>query len=197
MAVACGGTVDKDYPRGRGGYAFEFGDEPALRRVLGGVRSLLPGGGKGGVPEFREVEVAGFPKDSLEVTAEDRGRLAAALRAAVGGSAADGEGARVLVTHGTDTLIETARYLADPEAGIFRAGPRADPTIVITGARRPERFSNSDAPVNLGLAVGALCSLPPGVYIAIDLQIFPHDGVVREEDGRFIPTSAAPLWERR
>jgi len=200
--VACGGTVDKDYPRGRGGYAFEFGDEPALRRVFGGVRALQPPGGPlpasspGG---FREVAVAGFPKDSLEVTPDDRERLAATLKGAVA-SALDGlpdprlGHARVLITHGTDTLIETARFLAVSE--LFSGPPWTHPTVVLTGARRPERFNNSDAPVNLGLAVGALHALPAGVYIAIDLQVFPHDRVRRTEEGHFLGAHGGILgWD--
>ena len=68
------------------------------------------------------------------------------------------ESSRVVITHGTDTLIETGKYLT---------GRCPDKIVVLTGAMRPERFSNSDAPINLGMAISAVQCLPPGVYITM------------------------------
>ena len=98
-------------------------------------------------------------KDSLEMTAGDR----IAVRDAVAASGAE----RVIVTHGTDTMVETAREL--------RGLPGK--TIVLTGALQPARFADSDAAFNLGLAVGAVQVLPPGVYITANGQVFPADSV--------------------
>ena len=68
----------------------------------------------------------------------------------------------VLVTHGTDTMVETARVLATVP----------DKTIVLTGALNPARFRGSDAEFNIGTAVGAVQSLPSGVYIAMNGRIW-------------------------
>ena len=60
-------------------------------------------------------------------------------------------------------------------------------TIIITGAMRPERFSNSDADINIGVAIGAVQSLPNGVYIAMNGLVMPHDKIDREKNsGQFI-----------
>ena len=69
---------------------------------------------------------------------------------------------RVLVTHGTDTMVETAQVLATI----------TDKTIVLTGALNPAGFRGSDAEFNIGTAVGAVQSLPPGVYIAMNGRIW-------------------------
>jgi len=68
----------------------------------------------------------------------------------------------VLVTHGTDTMVETAKVLAT----------LTDKTIVLTGALNPARFRGSDAEFNIGTAVGAVQALPPGVYIAMNGRIW-------------------------
>jgi L-asparaginase len=68
----------------------------------------------------------------------------------------------VLVTHGTDTMVETARALA----GV------AGKTIVLTGALNPARFQGSDAVFNIGCAVGAIQALPDGVYIAMNGRVW-------------------------
>lgn len=107
-------------------------------------------------------------KDSLELDDQDR----AAIRAAVEASSAT----RILVTHGTDTMVVTGRRLA----GI------ADKTIVMTGAMQPASVRASDAEFNVGFALAAVQVLPPGVYIAMNGMIF--DPLTTEKDraaGRF------------
>jgi L-asparaginase len=93
-------------------------------------------------------------KDSLHITAEDRELLRAAIAAQ--------PTRHVLVTHGTDTMVDTAKVLSTI----------ADKTIVLTGALNPARFRGSDAEFNIGTAVGAVQSLPPGVYIAMNGRIW-------------------------
>ncbi len=93
-------------------------------------------------------------KDSLEMTDEDR----ATLRAYI--AADDAE--RYVVTHGTDSMPKTAEVLADLE----------DRTIKLTGALTPARFKATDAVFNIGMAVAAAQVAPPGVYIAMNGQVF-------------------------
>lgn len=130
---------------------------------------------------FREAGVA-LPwrlqsllrKDSLELTDTDR----AAIRQAC----ADAPERLILITHGTDTMTLTAEALRDlPD----------DKTIVLTGALAPARFRVTDAIFNLGLALGALQSMPPGVYLAMNGTIFPA-GQVRKnrQAGKFEFTDA-------
>ncbi len=103
-------------------------------------------------------------KDSLELTDTDR----EAIRAAV---AARTE-RRVVITHGTDTMVDTARSLA----------AIAGKTIVLTGALSPARFQASDALFNLGMAVAAAQTCPPGVWIAMSGQVFRHDQVRKNRE---------------
>jgi L-asparaginase len=93
-------------------------------------------------------------KDSLELSDADR-RL---IRERVAACEAD----RILITHGTDTMAETAKMLA----GI------ANKTIVLTGSMQPARFRNTDAVFNVGFALGVVQVLPPGVYLAINGRVF-------------------------
>jgi L-asparaginase len=93
-------------------------------------------------------------KDSLELSDADR-RL---IRERVVACEAD----RILITHGTDTMTETAKTLADV----------AGKTIVLTGSMQPARFRNTDAVFNVGFALGVVQVLPPGVYLAINGRVF-------------------------
>lgn len=93
-------------------------------------------------------------KDSLELTAEDRELIR--------GAVLEEPWRHILITHGTDTMVETARHLGD-------AGGR---TVVFTGAMQPARFRVSDAVFNVGFALGVLHCAEPGVYLAMNGQVF-------------------------
>ena len=121
--VATGGTFDKDYPRSTRGYAFEI-DEPAAGRVLDGMPFL------------------GLSYDVVSVCRKDSTEIDDSDRAAIAGAVASAAGRLVVVTHGTDTLIESARHVA-------RSGSAAGKSVVFCGAMKPERFKDSDAAFNL------------------------------------------------
>lgn len=108
-------------------------------------------------------------KDSLELTDADR----TAIHDAVAASDAD----KILVTHGTDTMVDTARVLS----GI------SGKTIVLTGAMQPATLRNSDAEFNVGFALAATQTLPPGVYIAMNGEVFDPAKVQKDRSAhRFI-----------
>jgi L-asparaginase len=145
-----GGTIDKIYFDAKSEY--EVG-EPQIGEIL------------------REMGV-GFPfeitslmrKDSLDMTDADRD----AIRTAVAGDPAS----RVLITHGTDTMTDTAKVLQ----GI------PGKTIVLTGALNPARFRGSDAIFNIGGAVAAVQTQPAGVYIFMNGRIFDALKVRKNRD---------------
>ena len=112
--------------------------------------------------EIREL----LHKDSLELTDEDRQRLKETVAAL--------DSRRIVITHGTDTMTASAVVLA--------AIP--DKTIVLTGALSPARFSDSDAPFNIGMAFAAAQSLPPGVYVAMNGRVFRGDKVIKDREQR-------------
>ena len=145
-----GGTIDKVYFDAAS--AFEVGEsviEHILREALVGF-------------EFESASL--MRKDSLEMTDEDR----ATIRAAVEADAAT----RIIVTHGTDTMVDTALALEGLEGK----------TIVLTGALTPARFRSTDAIFNVGMAVAAVQSLPAGVYVAMSGQVFAAGDVVKNRD---------------
>ena len=145
-----GGTIDKVYFDAKGGY--EVG-APMVRQILEHGRVI------GEVPIIELLR-----KDSLEMTAADR----AAIRTAIAAS----DAVRVVVTHGTDTMVETARELASIKGKV----------IVLTGALNPARFQGSDAVFNIGCAVGALQTLPDGVYIAMNGRVWDPARVRKNRD---------------
>ena len=89
-------------------------------------------------------------KDSLHFTDQDRQAIHTAITTS--------DARHVVITHGTDTMVKTALQLADIE----------DKTMVLTGALNPAKFRDSDAVFNIGCAVGAVQSLPPGAWIAMN-----------------------------
>jgi L-asparaginase len=109
--------------------------------------------------------------DSLEMTGDDR--------ASIVRSCASCEESRIVVTHGTDTMIETAAALAGGTAG---------KTIVLTGAMIPYAFGSSDGLFNLGSALSFAQVLPAGVYVAMNGHYFHWDQVRKNrETGVFEP----------
>ncbi len=145
--ITTGGTIDKIYFDELS--QFEVG-ESQIQHVL-----------SEGLVEFDYEVTPLFQKDSLEMTDEDRLKL----RDFIAGD----EAARVIVTHGSDTMPETA----DALAGL------SGKTIVLTGALTPARFKATDAIFNVGMAVAAVQTAAPGVYIAMNGQVF-HAGAVRK-----------------
>jgi L-asparaginase len=135
-----GGTIDKIYFDAKSDY--EVGD-PQIAELLRDSNLTI---------EYKVTSL--MRKDSLDMTDDDRQRI----RDAVEASDAD----RIVVTHGTDTIIETGKCLQ----GI------AGKTIVLTGAMQPARFRSTDAIFNVAAAITAAQTLPPGVYIAMNGRIF-------------------------
>ncbi len=102
--------------------------------------------------------------DSLDMTDADRALILENCRAA--------EESQIVITHGTDTMTDTARVLG--EAGLQK-------TIVLTGAMVPYAFGSSDGLFNLGSALSFAQALPSGVYIAMNGRCFPWDDVVKNQ----------------
>ncbi len=154
--IATGGTFDKEYNELDGSLYFR---KTHLPEMLALGRCAL------------DVTVRTLMmKDSLKMTAGDRRRILAACL----GASED----RLVVTHGTDTMAETARVL----------GPRVrGKTVVLTGAMVPYKFGSSDGLFNLGSALSFAQVLPPGVYVAMNGRAFPWDAVEKDRArGRFV-----------
>ena len=140
LIVTTGGTIDKVYFDDKSD--FQVG-EPQIGRILEELGVAF---------RFRVIPI--IRKDSLHIDDADRELLRATIAAQ--------PTRHVLVTHGTDTMVETAKALASLDGR----------TIVLTGALNPARFRGSDAEFNIGTAVGAVQSLAAGVYIAMNGRIW-------------------------
>jgi L-asparaginase len=134
------------------GYSTRESDFLVMAPQIGGILKAA------GVTLTYEIEPL-LRKDSLEITEEDRDLVAKKVRA--------DPCRHILVTHGTDTMALTGRRLS----GI------PDKTIVLTGAMQPAAFKESDAAFNVGFALAALQTLPPGVYLAMNGRIFDPQNV--------------------
>ena len=153
--LAVGGTIDKVYFDAKSNY--EVGT-PNIDRVLSDL------------PLSIDYSVTSLmKKDSLEMTDEDRALILKTVQ--------DTDESYIIITHGTDTMVNTAKSISSVK----------DKTIVLTGALEPALFKTSDAMFNIGCAVAAVQSLKSGVYIIMNGQIFDHDNVVKDvENARFI-----------
>jgi L-asparaginase len=152
--ITTGGTIDKIYFDALS--QFEVGESPIGPILTDALVSF----------DYEIVSL--FRKDSLELTDGDR----QSLRAYIAGDDAQ----YFVVSHGTDTMVESAKALLDLE------GKR----IVLTGALSPARFKTTDAMFNIGMAVAAVQTVKPGVYIAMNGQVFPAAHVKKNrEQNRF------------
>jgi len=150
-----GGTIDKVYFDALS--EFQVGESPLdaiLREANVGI----------------EYELTSLMrKDSLELTDTDRD----AIHAAVSGS----DAVHILITHGTDTMAETAERLRGIEGK----------TIILTGAMQPARLRSTDAIFNVGFALAAAQLQSPGVYIAMNGRVFPAGHVRKDRAaGQFV-----------
>ncbi|HNQ81939.1 MAG: asparaginase domain-containing protein [Acidobacteriota bacterium] len=151
-----GGTFDKEYNELTGSLYFKDTHLSEMLK-LGRCRLNL---------EIRTLMMI----DSLEMTEADRLIIADNCRAVPED--------RIVVTHGTDTMVETARFLAERVEG---------KTIVLTGAMIPYKFGSSDGMFNLGSSLAFVQTLPPGVYISMNGRCFPWNRVRKDKRmGEFV-----------
>ena len=154
--LTTGGTIDKIYFDSKS--EFEVG-EPEIGRILDEAQVAF---------DYEVVQL--LRKDSLELDDKDRELIRQTV--------AEDECDRILITHGTDTMTDTAAVL-DGMAG---------KTIVLTGALHPARFRSSDAIFNIGMAVVAAESMPAGIYITMNGRVFDAARVRKNRDhNRFEP----------
>lgn len=150
LVLTTGGTIDKQYFDALSKYQIT---DSIVTRLLDVARVRHP---------YQVEEV--LRKDSIDITDADRAQIVEHVRLA--------KFARIVITHGTDTMTLTAAALAGTP----------DKTIVLTGALAPARFSESDAAFNLGMAFAAVQTAAPGVYIAINGSVFRGAEVVKDRD---------------
>ena len=152
LVLTVGGTIDKVYFDASSEYEVGEPTVPHIFQVAGVTLDYSL------VPLMR--------KDSLEMNEDDRVKIRATCEQA--------EETTILITHGTDTMSETAEALEGIQGK----------TIVLTGAMAPARFRETDAVFNIGCATGAAQSLPPGVYLAMNGRIFPAGKVRKNREAR-------------
>jgi L-asparaginase len=146
-----GGTFDKEYNELNGELYFR---DTHMKQMLEQSRSQLN-------VSIRSLMMI----DSLEMTDDDRELILTHCKK----SKSD----RIIITHGTDTMVDTAHYLAN---GL------TNKTIVLTGAMIPIVFGSSDGLFNMGAALAYVQTLEPGVYIAMNGQYFSHDNVRKNRE---------------
>ena len=139
-----GGTFDKEYNELNGSLFFKDTHLPEMLKL---GRSKVP-------VEVRTLMMI----DSIDLNDEDRELIAQNCLKA--------DEDRIIITHGTDTMVETAKVIADKVK---------DKTIVLTGAMIPYKFGSSDGLFNLGSALAFVQTLPHGVYISMNGQVFNWD----------------------
>jgi len=149
--LSTGGTIDKIH-------------DPITEKLIFGDRSHVSDMvSNSNVPNLQFSSV--MLKDSLDINNDDRQIMADFV------AACDEE--RIIITHGTSTMVETAQFIAQHSS---------DKIIVLTGAMRPYSLFQGDSEFNLGCAIGAVQTLDSGVYIAMNGQIFNHDNVVKNTE---------------
>jgi len=150
LVLTTGGSIDKTYSAAESSFTVGV---PAATRILSDANVTLE-------IEVREL----FRRDSLNISEEDRHAISREIRRS--------SCRWVVITHGTDSIVETARFLE----------PSNDKTIVLTGAMRPADFRKTDAEFNLGGAIAAVQILPEGVYIVMNGRILTPEDTRKNPD---------------
>ncbi len=149
-----GGTFDKEYDMIQGKLDFEETHVPEMLKL---GRNMVP-------TEVRTIMLV----DSLEMTDADR--------AIILNNCTSVPENQILITHGTDTMAETAAYLA---------AAKLDKTIVITGAMIPYKFGSSDGFFNLGSSLAFVQTLPSGVYVVMNGRYYDWNNVRKNKKTGF------------
>jgi L-asparaginase len=159
--ICTGGTIEKVYSE-------QTGSVENLDSKIDRYLQMLR------LPDLQIETVRLMNKDSLEMTAEDRERILHAINEKLNA------GAPFVITHGTDTMVETGLYLK-------QAIPHLPVPIVLTGAMTPLGFERSDGLQNLTESLIACRLLGPGVYVVMHSQVFPIDHVEKNREmARFV-----------
>jgi len=154
--ITTGGTIDKAYEKKKGTYNFEILD-PSVNFVLKNIE-----------PNFEFEVIPILKKDSLDMNDKDRQLVFDTCK--------DIDNDKIVITHGTDTMIKTAEKLTKIK----------DKVIVLVGAAQPERFKETDADFNIGMAVGAVNVLSKGIYVAMNGRVYGWDKCKKVDSGHFI-----------
>lgn len=156
LFIQTGGTIDKDYPQKLRSYAFVISD-PAVKTILKMIN-----------PSFKFKIMTVVKKDSLDITGKDRKKIHELCQKS--------HYNKIIITHGTDTMIKTAETLKDI----------TDKAIILTGAMKPEKFYDSDARFNIGCAIGAVNIIEKGIFIAMNGKIFDWDNCKKTRLCQFV-----------
>ena len=163
--LSAGGTIEKVYSEHSGSLA---NVNSKIQRYLNLLR----------LPDCKVNVVPLMNKDSLEMTDHDRVLLLGMVRAILK------ENAPIVITHGTDTMVQTGLYLQ-------RALPKLEMPIVLTGAMTPLGFEGSDGLQNLTESLLAVQLLRPGVYVVMHNRAYPTHKVRKDHTlGRFVWSEA-------
>ncbi len=154
--ITTGGTIDKTYSKKKGTYNFDY-MEPSINYILKNV-----------APNFEFEIISILKKDSLDLTDKDRQLIFDTCN--------DVNNSKIIITHGTDTMLQTAKKISTIKGKI----------IILVGSAQPERFKNTDADFNIGMAVGAVNVLSDGVYIAMNGRFYKWDECEKVDSGHFV-----------
>lgn len=156
QVISLGGTIAKVYSKSE---ASMVNGEPVVQAIVESLR----------LPDLNMAYVDLMRKDSLDMTDDDRKQVSVAVSAAVEKN--DG----IIIVHGTDTLVETGRYL-------HRHIPSPDIPIVLTGAMVPHSVKTSDAAQNITESLLAVRLLGAGLYCVIHNRVLPLPSVAKDYD---------------
>ena len=154
--ITTGGTIEKEYSE-------QLGAVLNTSSKIGQYLSLLR------LPESDVRVIPLMNKDSLEMSADDRARLVEEVKKVLP------QKCPVVITHGTDTMVESGRAIED-------AIPKPEVPIVLTGAMAPLGFERSDGLQNLTESLFAARLLAPGVYVVLHNQVFPVSKVRKDRE---------------
>lgn len=154
--LSTGGTIDKIYQSTKGTKELSF-STPTVTDLF----ERLPD-----TPDYTVKQICAV--DSLDMTDEHREEILSEIHTS--------KCQNIVITHGTDTMIQTARYLQDASVSN---------SIVLTGASRPYYYKDSDASLNVGGALTAVKLLDSNIRICMHGDIYNPKNVVKTEDGKF------------
>lgn len=154
--ITTGGTIDKQYSTHKGTRDLSIGN-PAVKRIIDRIPRNI---------HFNTTEL--FHIDSLDIKPRHRHKILKTIKKISGDN--------IIITHGTDTMVETARYL---ESNLNNK------SIVLVGSSKPEIFKNSDADFNVGAAIATLDMINNSIKIVMHGKSYDPNKVVKKENGDF------------